>query len=191
MYWDWFQYAWGEWIVNYDFAHQIQLGQNAEKSSRDWGARSRDFYQREEEKAMDMILALDRRIEASPYFLPTLLVLLVALLIYLRGRSAIVYVIARWSLRVRGDKNLTASVAAFEYREMLKLLEKVGWKKSPSQTALEFAAALPAPDLFSAVAQMTELYQSARFGSHPARAAEMSSLLASIRNALRSRKPAR
>jgi len=159
-----------------------------ERGSRNWSTRSRDYYEREEEQAMSVILALDRRIEASPYFLPTVLVFLVALLVYMRGRPAIVYMVARWSLRARRGKDLTASLAAFEYREMLKLLEKCGWKKSPSQTAREFASAIPAPDLLAPVAQMTEMYQSARFGNHPARAVEMSSLLAAIRTALRGRK---
>jgi hypothetical protein len=71
---------------------------------------------------------------------------------------------------------------------MLQLLEKRGWKKEPSQTPLEFAAAIPATDLSAPVAQMTELYQSARFGNHPARIDQMSSLLRSIRDLLHSGK---
>ena len=70
--------------------------------------------------------------------------------------------------------NLTASLAALEYREMLRLLEKRGWKKAASQTPLEFAAAIPAPELAAPVAQFTELYQSARFGDHPAPVEQMS-----------------
>jgi protein-glutamine gamma-glutamyltransferase len=187
LYWDWFQYTWGEWVVNYDFVHQLNLAQDVHQSSRHWGDRLRDFYRREEEAAMREILALDRRTEASPYFLPSLLVLLVALLIYLRGRSVIRYVVARWSLHARRDGNLTASLAVLEYSEMLRLLEKRGWKKSPSQTALEFAAAIPAPDISAPVSRLTELYQSARFGSSPAPIGQMSSLLRSLRDLLHTR----
>ena len=71
----------------------------------------------------------------------------------------------------------------------LKLLEKRGWTKSPSQTPIEFAAAIPAAELIAPVAQMTEMYQSARFGNHPARVSEMSALLARIRDSLRNRNP--
>jgi hypothetical protein len=39
------------------------------------------------------------------------------------------------------------------------------------------------------VARLTELYQSARFGNHPARVDQMSSLLRLIRNSIRARKP--
>jgi protein-glutamine gamma-glutamyltransferase len=186
LYWDWFQLTWNEWFINYDFSHQLTLGRNARDSTRNWNERAHSFYRREQEAILRRILALDRRIEASPYFLPGVLVGLLALLLALRGRSMIRFAFARWSLRARRGGNLTASLASLEYTEMLRLLEKRGWTKSPSQTALEFAAAIPAPDLSAPVAQMTELYQSARFGSHPAPVEQMSSLLRSIRDSLRS-----
>jgi protein-glutamine gamma-glutamyltransferase len=189
LYWDWFQFAWSEWVINYDFSHQITLAANLQKSSHDWSDRARQIYQQKQREAMRLLLALDTRIEASPYFLPTVLVFLVALLVYLRGRPLIAYILARVALRARRGGNLTASLASLEYREMLRLLEKRGWKKAPSQTPLEFAAAIPAPHLSTPVTQLTEIYQSARFGEHPAPAEQMSALLRSIRDAVRSRKP--
>jgi hypothetical protein len=98
--------------------------------------------------------------------------------------------VARWRLRARGG-NLTASLASYEYSEMLRLLEKRGWIKSEAQTPLEFAAAIPASDVSSPVARLTELYQSARFGSQPAPAGQMSALLSMIREAVRARKMSR
>ena len=188
-YWDWFQFAWGEWVINYDFGHQATLAQNVQKASRDWGERGRDYYQRKQREIVRLLIALDRRIESSPYFLPAVLVLLAALLVFWRGRSMIAYVFTRWSLRARGGRNLTASLASFEYGEMLRLLERRGWKKPPSQTPLEFAAVIPTGELFIPVAQLTDLYQSARFGNHPARVDQMSSLLRTIRDLLRARNP--
>jgi transglutaminase-like putative cysteine protease len=184
LYWDWFQFTWSEWVVNYDFFHQLRFGQNLRSTSRNWTESARDLYHRQQEAAMRRLLALDRRIEASPYFLPGLLAFLVALLLVLRGRPLIRYAVARWSLRARRGGNLTAGLAALEYTEMLRLLEKRGWKKSPSQTPLEFASAIPAADLSAPVAELTGLYQSARFGDHPARIEQMSVLLRSIRDLL-------
>jgi len=188
-YWDWFQFAWGEWVINYDFAHQLTLGQNLEKSSRNWGDRARHMYREKERAALARLLALDHRLEASRYLLPGALLFLLVILAALRGRSMIRYVAARWSLRARRRGDLTAGLAALEYSEMLRLLEKRGWQKSPSQTAREFASSLPLGNLAAPVAQLTELYQSARFGSHPARIEQMSSLLRLIRDSLRSHKP--
>ena len=138
---------------------------------------------------MARLLALDHRLEASRYLLPGALFVLLMILAALRGHSMIRYVAARWSLRARRRGDLTAGLAALEYSEMLRLLEKRGWKKSPSQTPREFVSSLPGGVLSAPVAQLTELYQSARFGSHPARIERMSSLLRVIRDSLRSRKP--
>ncbi|MGH9563552.1 MAG: transglutaminaseTgpA domain-containing protein, partial [Terracidiphilus sp.] len=99
LYWDWFQYNWGEWVVNYDFSHQMLLGRNVNTASHTWSDRARDFYQRGQRASMNAIFALDRRTEASPYFLPSLLVFLIALLLALRGRALIRYFLARWRLR--------------------------------------------------------------------------------------------
>jgi len=189
-YWDWFQFAWGEWVINYDFAHQLTLGQNLQKSSRNWGDWARSMYREKERAAMDRLLALDHRLEASKYSLPGMLIFLLATLFVLRGRSLIHYAAAGWSLRARRSGNVTAGLAALEYQEMLRLLEKGGWKKSPSETALEFVSAIPEGALSEPVAQLTELYQAARFGNHPARIEQMSSLLRFIRDGLRSQKPA-
>ncbi len=189
MYWDWFQFTWGEWVINYDFSHQLLLGQAVHRSSRSWTDRVRDSYRSKRDTLLNAVVGLDRRIEASPWLLPGVLILLVVGLFALRGKWMIRYAFARWSLRARRAGNLTASLAALEYTEMLRLLEKRGWKKAASQTPLEFAAAIPAAEVSAPVAQLTELYQSARFGSHPAPIEQMSSLLRSIRDLVRSRKP--
>jgi len=189
MYWDSFQFTWSEWVVNYDFSHQIVLAINAQQTSRNWSDRARELYNQTEDRTMRAILSADREAEASPLFLPGLLVFLIILLLCLRGRSLIRYFLQRWRLRTRRSGNLTASLAALEYSEMLRLLERRGWKKSASQTPLEFAAAIPPSALARPVAQLTEIYQGARFGHHSARIGEMSSLLRAIRDSLRARKP--
>jgi protein-glutamine gamma-glutamyltransferase len=185
-YWDWFQFAWGEWIINYDFVHQLSLADTVQKTSHNWGENLRQYYHRKERELIRWILAVDKKTENSPYFLPGLLAILVMILIYLRGRALFAFMMARWSLRARRGGNVTASLATLEYREMLRMLEKRGWKKSPSQTAREFAATIPAAEVVGPVTQLTQLYQSARFGDHPAPARQMSALLRSIREILRS-----
>lgn len=191
LYWDWFQYAWGEWVINYDFGHQMTLAQNAQKTGRNWGEILHKYFKAKQRQAIHWILALDKRAESSPYFLPGILIVLVAILMYLRGRALFTFMMARWSLRARRSGNVTASLATLEYREMLRMLEKSGWKKSPSQTAQEFAAAIPASGVAAPVAQLTQLYESARFGDHAAPAQQMSNLLGTIREILRAHRPAR
>jgi transglutaminase-like putative cysteine protease len=188
-YWDWFQFAWGEWVINYDFVHQISLAQNVGKSSRNFGEGARKYYVAKRDALLAEIIKLDKKTEASPYFLPTILAILIALLIFLRGRDMLSHLMARWALLARsGDAK--ASLAVFEYREMLRLLEKAGWRKSHSQTAEEFAAQFHSHELAGPVAQLTNLYQSARFGEHPARIEHMSTLIASIREMIKRGRPA-
>lgn len=189
MYWDWFQLTWSEWIVNYDFAHQIRLTDDTQRATRDFSARVREWYQTKQEQAMRLLLALDAHIEASRFTLPALLIFLVGLLMWLRGRAFIRYAVARWHLGGRRGSSLTPSLAVFEYQEMLKMLEKRGWKKMPWQTPREFAAAIPATEVAAPVLQLTELYQAARFGSVALPSEQVTFLLRSIRELLRAPKP--
>lgn len=187
-YWDWFQLTWSEWIVNYDFSHQITLAQNVERSSRARSEQIRRFYEAKRDAALQFLLRLDEHMRRSPYSLYVLLGTLVLALMGLRGGRVVKYLAARWSLRAHRGKELQGALAALEYREMLKSLERRGWKKRPGQTPLEFAAVLPAPEIVAPVMRLTELYQAARFGSHAAAEREMSSLLDSIKSLLYSRK---
>jgi protein-glutamine gamma-glutamyltransferase len=188
LYWDWFQLTWGEWVINYDFSHQLTLGQNVQRSSRNWSDHASELYRQKEAALMHRLLDLDSRAEASPYLLPTILMFLVMLLAVMRGRSIIRYAVARWTLRARKGGDLTASLAALEYTEMLRMLEKRGWKKTASQTPLEFAAGISAADISAPILQLTEIYQAARFGSHAGRIEQMSSLLRFIGESLRSKR---
>jgi transglutaminase-like putative cysteine protease len=189
LYWDWFQFTWGEWVINYDISHQATLAQNLQKSSMEWSERFRHFSAAKARQAMDLLLRLEKWTRNSPYVLPSVLVVLVMLLIGIRSHSITAYLSARWQLHVHGGGSLPASLAAFEYRQMLKLLERRGWRKAPAQTPLEFAASIPAGELAGPVAQITEMYQSARFGAQPADAQVMSSLLRATRDLLRSHRP--
>src|SRR5262249_51785124 len=36
-YLDWMELTWNEWVVSYDFAHQVVLAQRLQRSSRTWG----------------------------------------------------------------------------------------------------------------------------------------------------------
>lgn len=184
LYWDWLQLEWNDWIINYDFSHQIVLARDAVSSSRGWNFRARRFLRAKKQRAITALLALDRRLEATDYLLPVLLVVLVSILLCLHGSAAVRYMVASWALRVR-RKSAPESLAALEYRELLRLLEKRGWKKAPAQTAIEFAATIPRAEIAGPIARFTEVYQAARFGGRPELAAQLGAFLRSIRDSLR------
>jgi hypothetical protein len=47
---------------------------------------------------------------------------------------------------------------------MVKRMARLGWRKSPSQTPLDFVAAIQETALQEKVARFTRAYESARFG---------------------------
>ncbi len=185
LYWDWFQYNWNEWIVSYDFGHQEVLAQGVQHTSQNWALRLKEYYIRERDVTLAMLIVLERRTEKSRYLLPGSLGVLALLLLIFRGSAIGSFVRARWGLRANRGGDLPPELAALEYREMLKLLERRGWRKLPAQTALEFAATIPDMQVAGPVAQLTEMYQSSRFGAHPANAGRMVSLLTALKELLR------
>ncbi|MHB8677637.1 MAG: transglutaminase TgpA family protein [Candidatus Acidiferrales bacterium] len=188
LYWDWFQFDWNEWVINYDFAHQLSLARGIHKSSRAWSDRASRYYQAKRRETIDGMKRWQTRLSSSPYSLPGALVFLLLMLIYFRGRAMGGFLSVRWSLRSHRAGQLPPDLAAFEYRQMLRLLERRGWRKSAAQTPLEFAASIPSPEFAGPVAELTEMYQSSRFGSHPADARRVISLLAVLKQLRRSRK---
>jgi transglutaminase-like putative cysteine protease len=188
LYWDWFQYSWGEWIINYDFSHQATLALNLQHTTREWTERLRRYYETKRRDTLNWVRAWQARLAHSRYSLPGSLVFLALLLLMFRGRAMGSYLAARWSLHTHREGNLPPALATLEYQEMLRMLERQGWRKAPGQTPLEFASAIPVPELAGSVAQLTDLYQSARFGAHPANARAMSSLLGAIKEFFRGRR---
>jgi|SRR5579875_300032 len=186
MYWDWFQYTWNEWIINYDFAHQLSLARTVRRSSRSWSQSVSHFYRDKRRRAVDAIKLWQARFSSSPYALPGALVFLLLLLIYFRGRAMGGFLAIRWKLRAHREGKLPPELATFEYHQMLRLLARRGWRKSPAQTPREFAASIRVPEFAGPVAELTELYQSARFGRAPADARRVSSLLSSLKSLRRS-----
>jgi len=192
MYWDWFQFTWGQWVINYDFMHQVTLAQNFQKSTRAWGDRLRSYSQEKKRRIMDALLRFESRARQVTYPPADLLALIVIAVIAVRGRDVIAYLLTKWKLQVGSGGMAPAALAALEYRQMLRILERRGWPKAPAQTPLEFAEtiSLAQSKLAAPVAELTQIYQSARFGAHPADSETMSNLLASIEAFLRgSRKP--
>ncbi len=190
LYWDWFQYNWNEWIVSYDFGHQEALVLGVQHTSQNWAQQIKAYYTRKRDATLAALTVLERRAEKSRFLLPGSFVALVLIILIARGAALGNFVRTRWSLRAHRGGDLPPDLATVEYREMLKLLERRGWKKLPAQTPLEFAVSIPDAQFAAPVAQLTELYQSSRFGAHPASASRMESLLAGMKQLLRARPPA-
>jgi transglutaminase-like putative cysteine protease len=185
-YWDWFELQWSEWVINYDFFRQYALAQNVRTASHDWTVQLKGEFERVRNIGVEWLRHWQTRIRAVPPWLPLLIAAPLALGLCLLSTALREKVLLAWRLRA-GRGPLPPHAAALSYRRMLLLLERRGWKKSPFETPMEFAAALPNPTVAAPVARLTALYQAARFGGHPSDAGRFAALLAELQAALRAR----
>jgi protein-glutamine gamma-glutamyltransferase len=187
-YWDWFQLQWSEWIVNYDFVHQVTLAQNLQRVSRDWTEQLRKKFAEARRVATDQLEIWQTRALHTAEFLPASFAILSALCIFalllqpkIRQR-----LMTLWHLRVSVSGTMTPHLATIQYSEMLRLLSRCGIRKTPEQTPLEFAASLPDGNLAGPVHELTTMYHAARFGGQASDPRRASSLLTLIQTRVQS-----
>ncbi|MBI3403990.1 MAG: DUF3488 domain-containing protein [Acidobacteria bacterium] len=189
-YYDWFELAWSEWVINYNSGRQLSLMVNAVVTSSRLSGQFRQFIEQKQRAVMlylrELHLLVQRAMEQSPSSVAAILALFaLAVVVLFKGREVREFIASRWGVRIGSDAQLTPRRATLLYQQMLRLLARRGWQKAAGQTAMEFAAAIPAPEFTAPVMQFTELYQSARFGVHPADAQRMNSLLETIQSQIR------
>lgn len=181
-YLDAFDLMWSEWVINYDFTHQLTLARELERSTRNWSLKMQFTWRRMRRNMVDQMKQMQGRVTASPYSLPLGIALLALVVLALRARSLRDFILGRsWLLR-RHAGRLSPREATLTYLRLLKLLARKGMRKSPSQTPMEFAETLLRPELRPAVIEFTTLYNAIRFGQRPADPVRLLDLLSAIRN---------
>ena len=188
-YWDWFELQWSEWVINYDFIHQITVAQNLGRASRDWADQIRVAFLRLRRHATDRLTIWQRRALGNPAGRTRMLAMLLALLlcIVLARPDVRQRLLALWHMRISHTRVMTPHLATLQYNEMLRLLARRGIRKEPGQTPMEFAASLPRGSLAEPVFELTSMYQAARFGAKNSDPRHTSSLLGHIQLALQAR----
>src|SRR6202050_4083707 len=192
-YWDWFQLQWGDWVVNYDFLHQIALAQGVQHSSREWIVTARQRFNHFYDGLHNAMLARMQSSRAtasvSAWAWVRMAALMAAifavLMLLLHGEKFAVRFVAFWKLHFHSAGSLTPQLASLQYQEMLRLLERRGIRKTAATTAFEFAAGIRQPDLASPVGRLTEIYQAARFGGADVNPQSAAVVLSEIRQRLR------
>src|SRR5437762_12744830 len=80
-------------------------------------------------------------------------------------------------LRAPEAARANPQLASRMYAELLRVLERRGFTRKASQTALEFAAAVSEPALAGVVREFTKIYGDARFGGAACDAGRLGGLL--------------
>ena len=186
LYWDWFQLQWNDWVVNYDFIHQFTLAQGVQRASRRWSASLRETFERARAAGEKRLRDWAEDASSIPPWAPIVPALvLIAVLLACNGRLR-EHLVFACRLKM-GLAAPPAQAASLFYQRMLRLLERAGWRKSPSQTPVEFAASLPAGEMAVPVNRLTDLCMAARFGGHRVDAALFTGLLEEVKSSLRGR----
>jgi hypothetical protein len=183
-YMDWFELSWNEWVINYDFIHQILLAQTMQRTSRSWTEIARSWFAHEQAKGRRWMRSWNNGLR--------LLIPLAVALFLLALRFDLVVAFVRrlwlsWQLRSPELARSNPQLASRLYGELLYLLARRGFARQPTQTPFEFAAAVSQPRLAPAVYEFTQCYTQARFGGAPCDTIRLRALLEQIRSSFASR----
>jgi hypothetical protein len=154
---------WREWIINYDVGHQRSLSKDAATSTRLFVDQARRWIERQHSAMLRWARRAHNQFTAFPVrWLGGLIASTTVLIALWNVRRLIGGVRAR-SLRAHPERAPRES-AALWYDRMVRRMARLGWRKSPSQTPLDFVAAIQQTALQEKVARFTRAYESARFG---------------------------
>jgi hypothetical protein len=155
---------WREWVINYDFAHQMSLSNNVAVRSRRWFDGARLWVRR----GYDSLLARARHVEAQAEKSPgrfggmALGAIALAILLLNLGRLRRMVRVRRL---VRDPASAPQAAASIWYARMLRSLGRRGWRKLPEHTPQEFLGTIGDPKLRRPVSAFTDHYERARFGN--------------------------
>lgn len=188
MYMDWFQLAWNEWVINYDFSHQALLAKTARQSSQDWTEIARNRFRRLRDHGMRGLSEWQRRHRRLGIVFPVVLLFALVVLRFDWIRKFFRWAGLLWDSKAAASPRNNPQLASRLYVELLRLLEKRGYARADTQTPLEFAfGAGLRPELIPPVREFTDLYSRARFGGAPCDSSRLRALLDQVRSASRHR----
>lgn len=154
---------WREWIINYDVTHQRALGRDAATNSRHFLDETLRWIERQHGALLRSARRAHAHITDAPMQWLGGVIGLAACLITLLNAGRMIRGLRARSLRAHPTRAPRES-AALWYDRMVRRLARLGWRKSPSQTPLDFVSAIQEVELQKKVARFTRAYESARFG---------------------------
>ncbi len=155
---------WREWIVSYDSSHQYVLGRTAFNQTQKLWQRVQSATRRRYSIMLRWAQDKQERMERSPERWIGLGFALALLILVLRFAPQIVRLLRQYWLE-KHSARVPEHAAAMWYERMARFLAQQGSEKIAAQTPHEFVSQIEDEHLRGRVAEFTEAYESARFGS--------------------------
>ncbi len=172
---------WNEWIINYDFGHQVRLAREVEQDSRDFQQIFRRRFERLKHQGVRIAFRTEGWLMSHKALVLVIMLAILAGLILTDKTGALAELRFRLAWRfARRDSELTPHEATLTYQRLLKTLQKKGFRKPPSQTPHEFAFSFFGTPWGPRVMEFTKLYNTLRFGQIPVSLATLRKILEEI-----------
>jgi len=156
---------WGEWVIDYDFGHQVELARSAEQQSRQMQRAFQSRVRFLENNTIVLAYRIEEWMMSHKVLVFVLMVVILAVLIAEGKNLSLADLRFLWAWKFHhGELALGPREAALTYQRFLNILRKRGYKKSPSQTPREFALSFVGSQLGAGVQEFTRLYNAFRFG---------------------------
>ncbi|MGA8431944.1 MAG: DUF3488 and transglutaminase-like domain-containing protein [Candidatus Sulfotelmatobacter sp.] len=173
---------WREWIVSYDTSHQYVLGHTAFNQTHNAWRRLQSAARRRYSIMLRWAQHKQERMERSPERWIGLSLAIVLLIVALRFAPQIVRLLRQYWLE-RNSARIPEHAAAMWYERMSRSLARQGSQKVAAQTPHEFVNQIEDEHLRGRVAEFTEAYESARFGSSAQDAQRLPQLFEEVESA--------
>jgi hypothetical protein len=153
---------WREWVINYDFSHQMRLSNQISVTTGSVHSSLRAWLTGKYRRLLDRMAGVQQRMQRMS---PTEMAVacgLLALLLALPFAPKAWTSVQRSRMR-RNPRRAPASAASFWYMRLLRRLARRGIRKTAVQTPAEFTSSIADPRIREDVAVFTDHYERARF----------------------------
>ena len=172
---------WNEWIINYDFSHQVQLAREIEQDSRDFQRVFRRRFEGFKRQGIRGAFRLEGWLISHKALVLGLMLAVLAGLVATDKSGALAELRFRLAWKfARRDAALKPREATLTYKRLLASLQKKGFRRTPSQTPREFAFSFLGTPWGPGVTEFTKLYNTLRYGQAPVPLARLRSILEDI-----------
>lgn len=172
---------WSEWVINYDFSHQMQLATQVEVQSRRLQRKVHHHLDSLRNQLAGMAMQWEGRLARHKF----------SLFLAVVGTLFGLLLVARdWNFRrlrfhwdynvLRSDRPLSLEESTISYHHFLNIMDRKGYRKAPAETPQEFVLKLKGSPLAGHASEFTRLYNAARYGGEQPSLAVLRGLLQQI-----------